>query len=306
MDESTSAVTIGVQQAQEQLSKHKETLFAWVKSFFTWTNLFRAAGALFVIAIIWFLYKLAVHALSRVSEQKINKQNNAALHKLLKYVFYSVLGMYILSCFGIKLTALLGAAGIAGLAVGFAAQTTVSNVISGLFVITEGVVKVGDLIVVSGVTGNVDSIDLLSTKVHTLDNQLVRIPNSLIINTTFQNNSYYATRRITFAFGLKYGTDIRSALDVLLKAPELCETVIKKPAPAVWIDGFGDSNINMTVAVWCKSSDFLKTKNDMFVALMRVMNENGLVMSYNCVEIVPHDDSTPVSPPAKKSAAKRS
>ena len=91
---------------------------------------------------------------------------------------------------------------------------------------------------------------------------------------------------------------------MLSKAPDLCETVIKKPAPAVWVDGFGDSNINIIVAVWCKSSDFLKTKNDMFVALMRVMNENGLVMSYNCVEIVPHDDSTPV-PPAKKSGARR-
>ena len=306
MDESTSAVTIGVQQAQEQFSKHKETLVTWVKSFFTWNNLFHAAGALFVIVIIWFLYKLAVHALKRIPEEKINRQNNLALHKLLKYVFYSVLVMYILSCFGIKLTALLGAAGIAGLAVGFAAQTTVSNVISGLFVITEGVVKVGDRIVVSGITGDVDSIDLLSTKVHTLDNQLVRIPNSSIINTTFQNNSYYATRRITFAIGVKYGTDIRYALDVFSKAPALCETVIKKPAPAVWVDGFGDNNINMTVAVWCKNSDFLKTKNDMFVALMRVMNENGLVMSYNCVEIVPHDDSTPVPPSAKKSAAKRS
>ena len=305
MDESTGAVTIGVQQAQEQFSKHTETLVTWVKSFFTWNNLFRAVGAIFVIVIIWFLYKLAVHALKRIPEQKINKQNNLALHKLLKYVFYAVLLMYILSCFGIKLTALLGAAGIAGLAVGFAAQTTVSNVISGLFVITEGVVKIGDRIVVSGVTGDVDSIDLLSTKVHTLDNQLVRIPNSSIINTTFQNNSYYATRRITFAVCVKYGTDIRYALDVFSKAPELCETVIKKPAPAVWVDGFGDSNINMTVAVWCKSSDFLKTKNDMFVALMRVMNESSLDMSYNCVEIVPHDEANTVPPPAKKSAVRR-
>lgn len=305
MDESTSAVTVGVQQAQEQFSKHKETLFTLLKSFFTWTNLFRAAGALFVIIIIWFLYKLAFHALNRVSEQKLNKQNNAALHKLLKYVFYTVLVMYILSCFGIKLTALLGAAGIAGLAIGFAAQTTVSNVISGLFVITEGVVKVGDRIVVSGVTGDVDSIDLLSTKVHTLDNQLVRIPNSSIINTTFQNNSYYPTRRITFAIGLEYGTDIRYALDILSKAPDLCETVIKNPAPAVWVDGFGDSNINMTVAVWCKSSDFLKTKNDMFVALMRVTNENSLVISYNCIEIIAHDNSIPISL-VKKSDARRS
>ena len=305
MDESTSAVTVGVQQAQEQFSKHKETLFTLLKSFFTWTNLFRAAGALFVIIIIWFLYKLAFHALNRVSKQKLNKQNNAALHKLLKYVFYTVLVMYILSCFGIKLTALLGAAGIAGLAIGFAAQTTVSNVISGLFVITEGVVKVGDRIVVSGVTGDVDSIDLLSTKVHTHDNQLVRIPNSSIINTTFQNNSYYPTRRITFAIGLGYGTDIRYALDILSKAPDLCETVIKNPAPAVWVDGFGDSNINMTVAVWCKNSDFLKTKNDMFVALMRVTNENGLVMSYNCVEIIAHDNSIPISL-VKKSDARRS
>jgi len=297
-------MTTAAQAAQQHITRQKETFLTWAEDLFTWENIFKMIGAAVVVLIMCLIYKLVLNAIRKTPSVKNNIQRGAIITKIVKYFFYTVLVMYILSCFGIKLTALLGAAGVAGLAVGFAAQTTVSNLISGLFVISEGVMKIGDIISVGGMTGIVDSIDLLSTKVHTFDNQMIRIPNATIINTNFQNNSFFDKRRLTFSVCANYNTDIQNALNTFSKAPALCPTVLQDPAPAVWIDNFGSSNINMTVAVWFNAADYLKTKNDMFIALMQVMKDAGISMAYNCIEIAAHDDGGPKEKPdAKKRTA---
>lgn len=298
----STAAQEATQAAQQHIAQQKETFLTWIETFLTWGNLFKIIGTVIVVLIMWFIYKVILSTILKSQAIKNNVQRSAVITKSIKYIFYTVIIMYILSCFGIKLTALLGAAGVAGLAVGFAAQTTVSNLISGLFVIGEGVMKTGDMINVSDITGFVDSIDLLSTKVHTLDNQMVRIPNSSIINTNFQNNSFFEKRRLTFSVCTNYSTDIQKALDTFIKAPALCQTVLQDPAPAVWVDKFGESNIYMTVAVWFNSADYLKTRNDMFIALMKVMKDAGISMSYNCIEIAAHDEGRSTAGQAAKKA----
>ena len=189
--------------------------------------------------------------------------------------------MYILSLFGIKLSAIWGAAGIAGIAIGFAAQTSVSNLISGLFVITEGSLKIGDTIIVDGITGVVDEINLISVRIHTFDNQMVRIPNSTIINTNLTNNSFHSKRRITLTVPVSYDTDLTKALEVLSKAPALCPTILNEPAPSVWFDGFGDRGINIVVAGWFDTKNTLKTKNDLYIAIKKVLDDAQIEIPYN-------------------------
>lgn len=74
-------------------------------------------------------------------------------------------------------------------------------------------------------------------------------------------------------------------MEVLSKAPTLCSTVIAEPAPAVWFDGFGESRINMTVAVWFEPANFLKTKNDMFVAIKKVLDEANIEIPHNKLDV---------------------
>ena len=193
--------------------------------------------------------------------------------------------MYVLSLFGVKLSAIWGAAGIAGVAIGFAAQTSVSNLISGLFVLTEGAIKIGDTIIVDGITGVVDSINLISVTVHTLDNEMVRIPNSTIINTNLMNKSFHSKRRLTVTCPIAYGNDLQLALDTYLKAANDCETVLKDPTPAAWIDKFGDSGIDVTVAVWFDPKDFLKTKSDLHIAITTEKALAGLETPFNRLDV---------------------
>jgi small-conductance mechanosensitive channel len=257
----------------------------WGKSLLTWENLFKLIGAIIIFAIIFVIYKLLLRAIKKIPAEKTTPQRTAILKRTVKYLFYTVTVIYVLSLFGIKLSAIWGAAGIAGVAIGFAAQTSVSNLISGLFVITEGALKIGDTIIVEGVTGVVDAINLISVRIHTYDNQMVRIPNSTIINTNLTNNSYHKTRRLTLQVSVSYDTDMEQALQALSKAPALCPTVISNPAPAVWFDGFGSSGLTMTVAVWFESSDFLQTKNDLHIAIKKVLDQAQITIPFNKVEV---------------------
>lgn len=271
--------------ANETIGKHITEFTNWFKELISWENLFKAVGAFFVILLMWIVYKLIVHSLKKISPKKLPEARVAAVIRGIKYFFYVVVVLYILSTFGVNLKAIWGAAGIAGVAIGFAAQTSMSNLISGLFVLTEGAIHIGDVIIIDGVTGIVDEVKLLSVRMHTFDNQMVRIPNSTIINNNLTNNSYHKARRITISVSIDYSTDMNKALEVLSKAPSLCPTVLTNPAPTVWFDGFNDSGINMTVAAWFKPSDFLKTKNDLFVSIKKVFDDNGIEIPFNQLDV---------------------
>ena len=287
MNETINTIGEAASQAADDVLWSKTTsLINWVKSFITWENLFKLLGTVFIILVMWIVFRLIAKAIRRVPETKLPAQRTAVIIRFLKYIFYIIVVLYVLGLFGINLKAIWGAAGIAGVAIGFAAQTSVSNLISGLFVLTEGSIHVGDTIIVGDVTGVVDEVKLLSIRVHTFDNQMVRIPNSTIINSNLTNNSYHNKRRLTLNVGVDYSTDMKLALETLKKAPELCPTVLKDPAPAVWFDGFADSSINLVVAVWFKPADFLQTKNDLYIAIKKVLDEANISIPFNQLDVM--------------------
>ena len=282
LHEVTEAAVVAVNETVGQFSSQ---FVDFVKTLLTWKNAFRLIGALFVFFLMWLAFKLIKHFVKKVSAGKIQQQYVLVITKTISYVFYALVVMYVLSLFGVKLGAIWGAAGIAGVAVGFAAQTSVSNLISGLFVLGEKAMKVGDFIEVGGVSGTVDSVGLLSVKVHTLNNQMVRIPNSSIINSNFQNNSFFEVRRFSFELSVDYATDMNVALQALSSVPELCPSVLKEPAPAVWYNGFGESGINIVLAVWFNSSDLVKMKNEVYIAIKKVFDEKGINIPFNRLDV---------------------
>ena len=286
MEEKLSEISdAAITAAEETIITQTSGFIHWCKSLLSWENLFKIIGAVILLFLMWIVYRIVLRGVKKVPLEKTNQHKQMIAVKFVKYVFYASVVIYILGLFGVKLSAVWGAAGIAGVAIGFAAQTSVSNVISGLFVLTEGALKVGDTIIVNGITGVVDTISLLSVKVHTFDNQMVRIPNSSIINSNLTNNSYHDKRRITLGVSISYDADMRFALEALSKAPELCPTVLQEPAPAVWFDGFGDSGIDMTVAAWFKPENFLQTKNDLFIAIKKVLDDAKIEIPFNQLDV---------------------
>ena len=271
--------------ATETFTEQTSAVLVWLKKLLTWNNLFKLIGIVLVFAALRIIYSLIVKAMKKVPAEKVNSVRQQTIRKFVKYLFYVLFVLYVLSAFGVKLSAIWGAAGIAGVAIGFAAQTTVSNLISGLFVLTEGSLKIGDTIVVGDVTGIVDAVSLFSIGVHTFDNQMVRIPNSTIINSNMINNTYHKVRRFTVKVSVAYNTDMSYALETLKKAPALCSHVLQDPAPGVWYDGFGASGIELTVAVWFNVEDLITVKNEIFVAIKQVLDEARIEIPYDKLDV---------------------
>ena len=271
--------------ANDTVGKFTESFIQFLKALCTWENLFKIIGAVLIIFIIWTIFKLISRGIKRIPEAKMQTHYRNLVSKMVSYLFYFLVAMYILSLFGVKLSAIWGAAGIAGVAIGFAAQTSVSNLISGIFVLGEKTMKVGDFIIVGGISGTVDEIGLLSVKIHNLDGQMIRIPNSTIINSNFQNNSYFTTRRFTFEVSVAYEADLEKALEVLSKIPESCSTVLKDPEPKVWYDGLEESGISLKLGVWIKPSDLAQTKNEIYIKIVKAFKENNLEIPYNKLDV---------------------
>jgi small-conductance mechanosensitive channel len=180
----------------------------------------------------------------------------------------AVLALFAVSAlrqFGFDFAVLLGAAGIVTVAVGFASQTSASNLISGLFLILERAVQPGDVITIGGRTGEVISVDLLSTKLRTFDNLLVRIPNETMVKSEIVALNRLPIRRVDLAVGVAYATDLPRAEATLLAAASGNPLVLDEPAPQLIAQGFGPNSVDYLLTVWTERSQFLPVRN----ALMR-------------------------------------
>lgn len=151
---------------------------------------------------------------------------------------------------GINVTAALASLGVAGIAVGFAAQDTLANTIAGFMIFWDKPFQVGDFISVSGEYGEVRDITLRTTRIRTADNTYVIIPNRQIIDAVLENHSMYGETRLKVPVGIAYKEDIAAARGILLEAVEGVEGVLEDPAPAVVVSELESSSVGLSVRVW--------------------------------------------------------
>lgn len=197
--------------------------------------------------------------------------------------FYGIVGLFTASALvelGFNLGILLGAAGILTVALGFASQTSASNIISGLFLLGERPFGVGDLIRVDTTLGEVLSIDLLSVKLRTLDNLFVRIPNETIIKSEITNLRRFPIRRIDLQVGVAYKEDMRKVREVLLEVADRNPLCLEEPAPRILFQGFGDSSLNHELRIWTKTENFLDLRNSVPVEIKEAFDERGIEIPF--------------------------
>ncbi|HBO72638.1 MAG TPA: mechanosensitive ion channel protein, partial [Acinetobacter sp.] len=186
-------------------------------------------------------------------------------------IFYFIFLLFIMTSLreaGFKISVFLGAAGILTVALGFASQTSASNLISGLFLIGEGSFEVGDTIQITlirgqTIEGEVISIDLLSVKLLTLDNVYIRLPNEQLIRTPVMNLSKYPIRRIPITLAINFHEDIIKVRQVLLDVANRYPYVMDDPKPAVTVTAFKESSIEILFAVWCRQENYIQVRDEM-------------------------------------------
>lgn len=178
------------------------------------------------------------------------------IRKCIYAVVWIIVLVQALHSVGVDLFSVLGAAGVAGVAIGFAAQTALSNVISGIFIMSERRIRIGDYIRAAGCEGTVESVNLLSISLRQTDNSLVRIPCETIIKNPVVNVTGDTLRRCDFDLGVDYASDLQQVRQVILQVVQDQPGLSTDPAPVVLFTGFGESSLDLHIGAWCKTEDY--------------------------------------------------
>jgi small-conductance mechanosensitive channel len=184
---------------------------------------------------------------------KLDLGARQAIGTITRYFILFIGFLIILQTVGINLTTLNVLAGAVGIGVGFGLQNIASNFISGLIILFERPVQVGDRIEIDGVNGKVISIGARSTIVRTNDNITIIVPNSKFISENVVNWSFEGKKvRFRIPIGVAYNADINLAKKLLLKVADENGDVLKEPKPSVRLIRFGESSIDLELWVWSK------------------------------------------------------
>lgn len=216
----------------------------------------------------------------KYATQNYSAQQGMIYSKLVLYGGITLILLSILNEFGFKLSHILGAAGIVGIAIGFASQTSVSNIISGMFLIAEKPFEVNDIINVGSVTGVVLSIDFLSIKIRSFDNRFIRIPNETIIKSEVTNITHFPIRRVDFRIGVAYKEDLGRVKKILQDLARENPDCLNEPEPTVIFTGFGNSSMDILYGVWVLKTDWLKVKNSMMESIKKRFDEEGVEIPF--------------------------
>jgi len=231
------------------------------------------------------IIRVAMSILTQTFLKKATVHNRQLGRNIIAYTGGIILILIVFSEMGVDLTTLLGAAGIVGIAIGFASQTSVSNIISGLFILGEKPFTVGDLITVGDKTGIIISIDLMSIKIRTFDNLFIRLPNERVLNTEVVNITRFPIRRLDLPISVSYKEDLGRVMALLAETAGKNPYALSEPEPLVLIQSFGASGIEFLLGVWFLKDNFIQLKNSLLQAIKERFDAEGIEIPFPQVSL---------------------
>ncbi|MDR1107775.1 MAG: mechanosensitive ion channel family protein [Spirochaetaceae bacterium] len=247
------------------------------------------ATALTALLIILF-FKLLQTAVSRALKNRISENRAFMVRRGIKYTGLVLAVLFVFKSMGVDMSAILGAAGVAGIVFGFAAQTSMSSLISGFFLLSEKPFQVGDAIKVEDISGVVLSVDFLSVKIRTYDNLFVRIPNETIIKSNLTTITRFPIRRLDLALTLAHKEDPEQVRDLLLSLAQKNTYALDNPAPFFGIDKIDGTGTAVIFCLWFEKTNFWNLKNSIIIDIKRAFEEAHIEIPYQKIDITINQD----------------
>ena len=237
-----------------------------------------------LIAVFWISSRTKRFLFNRLLAQSgLDRALQYAIAQIIANVVLVVGIFIVLENTGIHLGALAVFAGAVGVGVGFGLQNIASNFISGLVILAERPITIGDRVEVAGIAGQVEHIRARSTVIRTNDNIMMIVPNTKFIDSPVTNWTY-GDRRVRFriAVGVAYGSDVNKVRDALLAVAQENPHTLKEPAPSVFLKQFGDSSIDFQLMVWSSemSARPSRYRSDLNFAIAEKFREAGIEMPF--------------------------
>ncbi len=247
----------------------------------------------FILVLGLVIASFTARSVFNVMEDRATRHQAVMVRRLVFYVIAVIFGIAALREAGFSLDVVLGAAGILTVALGFASQTSASNIISGLFLLVEKPFELGNFIEVEGVIGEVVSIDMLSVKLRTPDNQYVRIPNETLIKTRVTNRSRFPIRRLDLTVGIAYAEDVERVEELLLALAQQNPAALEEPKPFVLVTGFGPSSVDLQFSFWVPGDRVLEGRSQMMVDIKKTLDRENIEIPFPHTSVYAGSHSAP-------------
>ena len=242
-----------------------------------------------VVSLVWavvtflagiLLARLTTAAIGRAIRNRVSAHEALLVRRLTFYVLLAIVVVVTMQQLGFKPGVLLSTAGILSIAIGFASQTSVSNLISGLFLMTERPFAVGDQLEVDGRIGEVLSVDLLSVKLRMFDNVMMRVPNENMIQSTVLVRTRFPIRRVDLQLGVAYKEDTARVREILFDVADRNPLCLDEPVPRFIYRGYGDSALELQFSVWAARENFLPVRTGLLEEIKAAFDEHGIEIPF--------------------------
>lgn len=249
---------------------------------------FQVVVAIVIYAIGSKLIKLIVKMVRR-SMERANADEGVKqfVTPVVKYSLYVILVFIIMGLFGIATTSAVAVLGSAGVAIGLALQGSLSNFAGGVLILILKPFRVGDYIIEdSGKNeGTVTEISIFYTKLLTVDNRMVMIPNGTLSNSSITNVAQMDRRRVDLVVGIAYEADIRTAKDILMQLALAEPARLKDEEPAVYVNELGASSVDLGLRVWVTTEEYWTTRWRLMENIKYAFDEHGISIPYQQIDV---------------------
>jgi small conductance mechanosensitive channel len=243
-----------------------------------------------IVGIVAYLIARQIRRTAIGFTERVNAPQ-AAEQLIVNVVFISALlaaTVTTLAAFGVNVASLVAGLGLGGLIVGFALKDTIENLAAGTLLLIKRPFEIGHLIEVSDELGHVMEVSIRATKLKTLDNLEVIIPNRMVYSNVVTNYSAYAVRRREVTLGFGYGVDLLPAVQTIIKRLEGVEGVVDVPAPTFAMNDLGASTVDGTLYYHINTAqdDFAEVHNRVIAAVRDVADEQGIDLPYQTITVL--------------------
>jgi len=210
------------------------------------------------------------------------------LSSALKFALYLFVIIAAVGQLGIETTSFIAALGAAGLAIGLALQGSLANVAAGVMLIIFRQVKVGQFVESGGVSGTVEKVGIFNTTLITIDNKVIFVPNSKLINDNIINYSEKETRRIDLVFSISYEDDIDKTKKIIQALIDADVDVLKDPTALIAVGELTDNSVNIFVRPWVKTAKFLEVKFRLIELVKKKFDEENISIPFPQSDVYIH------------------
>ena len=243
------------------------------------TLLLLLAGCLVVMKLV---LRLTDRAFLRL---ELERSLHTFIHAALRVILWMITLCIVLDYVGVPMTSLVAVLSVIGLAVSLAIQGTLSNLAGGIQVLLSKPFKAGDYVEAGGISGTVMEVGLAYTKLCTVDNKVISVPNGQISGEKIINYSTEERRRVDLTFNASYDSPLQQVTGVLRAVVAAHPMALAEPEPFVRVNAYRDSSIEYVVRVWCATGDYWTLYYDLLEQVKEAFDQNGIEMTYNHLNV---------------------